>query len=193
LLAEPSPIAVGQQARPHRNERICGDVIAVSRSDRLVAVSVVDGLGHGPLAAEAARAAADFVSAHWELDLADLFNRCHRHISGTRGVAMTVVRIDAVTLEMEHAGIGNVALTARSHEPTHPVPQPGILGVRLRKILPTRHQLHRGDAVAVFTDGISSRLDLDEYHQLDADRMAAAIVRNEGKDHDDAACAVLLV
>lgn len=179
--------------RPARGERICGDLVLLVELDARCLLAVIDGLGHGPRAAEASEAAAAFIRAHAEEPLDHLLRGCDGAIRSTRGVAATVIRIDRETLELEHAGVGNVELVARTAEAVAPVPQAGVIGGRMRKVIATRHQLHAGDLLALFSDGISRRLRLEDQRRDSARATAEAILRNHGKDHDDASCAVVLV
>src|SRR6185436_668074 len=81
-------------------------VVAPFRGGALVAL--IDGLGHGPEAADAARAAARVLVAHaGELAL-DLVRRCHEALRSTRGAVMTIASICAAESAMTWVGVGNV-------------------------------------------------------------------------------------
>jgi negative regulator of sigma-B (phosphoserine phosphatase) len=182
---------IGWVCRPKPGENRCGDEIVVCREHDPVLVAVVDGLGHGPQAAMAAQAAADFVLEHTDLPTESFFRACDRALIGTRGVAMSVVRIHESTSVMTFAGVGNVELTAVSREAMHAYPRPGVVGGRLRRVVEMSFRLHPGDTIAMFTDGISSRFELRRLLGPAAQQLAEDIVRIHGKDHDDASCACI--
>ena len=51
------PAEAGAVCLPKHGEEVAGDAWSCTAVDRVVTLLVADGLGHGPLAAEAARAA----------------------------------------------------------------------------------------------------------------------------------------
>ena len=55
---------------------------------------VMDGLGHGPAAANAAIAAAEALRNARGERVEVLVQLCHRVLAGTRGAAMTLARVD---------------------------------------------------------------------------------------------------
>ncbi len=172
-------------------ERLCGDQLAVVRSEERLVLALADGLGHGEGAHEAATAAMAFVNANAGLTPGDMLRGCDRAIAHTRGVALTVLALDLRNGELLHAAVGNVEVRAVSREPIRPLPQQGVLGVRVRRIVENRYRTHPGDLIVLFTDGISSRADLDPFRTKNASAAARLILETHAKDHDDAACLVL--
>ena len=182
---------LGAAQRPAVGETVCGDAyVMVERGARKL-IAVVDGSGHGPLAAEAAHLFRDFVSLHAAEPLELLFLGAHAALADTRGAAASILRVDESSGALEFAGIGNVHVVAQSASAIHPAPQPGILGRRFRhaKVLP--FSVARGDTLVMFSDGISSRVQLAPYLHLDPDAMARAILAEHGASHDDATCVAL--
>lgn len=183
---------VGRAVRAKPGERECGDrVVVLDDEPTRVLVAVIDGLGHGPRAAQAATAAERFITAHSSLELAELFRRCDRAISDTRGVAMTVLKLDRERERLHHAAVGNVELCSLSEQRVRPVPKPGIVGGRVPRVHESSFDVVAGDLFVLFSDGISSRIELEPYRGLTAQHMAEVIVCEHGKEHDDASCAVL--
>ena len=107
-------------------------------------------------------------------------------------MAITLIRIELPSLRMQHAGVGNVDLRALSATRIHPISYPGVVGGRFRRVMSTEFLLQEGDVITLFSDGISSRLDLQELPRRDAQVLAETILQRHGKDHDDASCAVVL-
>jgi hypothetical protein len=169
----------------------CGDQLGVVRDDLRSLVVLADGVGHGPEAAAAARAAIAAVTHEPWAPLGDILSRCHRELASTRGAAVALLRVDAARHEVEHVAIGNVEVAAAAREATRWLAVPGIVGSRMRKVSVTQQRLHLGDVIAVHTDGVSRRLDLGRYFALDASSLASTLVEHYGSQHDDAACVVI--
>lgn len=184
-------VTIGSAGRPRPGEADCGDQWTVlSDGPRHLAV-LADGLGHGPLAALAARAVVSFVTAHASEPLAPIVWSCHRAVSHTRGAALALLRIDPQREEATFVGVGNVELAALSEDRVRPVPVPGVVGGRLRKVTEMRMGLSAGDLLVLYTDGISSRFDPRELQGMDAGVAARALIASHAKEHDDAACIVV--
>ena len=71
-------------------DEVSGDLHVVVRFPDGVLVALLDGLGHGPEAAAAARAAVPVLEAHAGDPVQLVVQRCHDALRRTRGVAMTV-------------------------------------------------------------------------------------------------------
>lgn len=184
-------VQVGVAARAKPGEVECGDqATIVSAGDRSLVV-LADGVGHGPEAAHAARAALLSITREPWIDLGAMLERCHRDLAHTRGAALAIVRVDAARGELEHAAVGNVDVTGSTRDPLQCVAVPGIVGARMRKVLVTRHPLHPGDIVVIHTDGVSRSLDVGAHQHLDAPALAAKLVEQHASVRDDAACVVV--
>jgi hypothetical protein len=170
---------------------ISGDRAVVADAHGVTLLVVIDGLGHGPAAAEASEAAAGILEARPGDPLPELFERCHAALSRTRGVVMTAARIDGAG-ELEWAGVGNVEARlvragARHAGPHSPFLFGGVVGHQLRrKVRPSRLQLGRGDLILMATDGVhadfSTGLPVHGTVQAVADR----VLQTSSKAHDDA-------
>lgn len=185
------PVTVGVAQRVCEGEAVCGDGYTALMLDDGVLVSVVDGLGHGPLAGEASTAFTELLEADLSLSVLAMMQEAHARLSGTRGAAAAILRIDEETGRVHFTGVGNIEMHAISDVKMHPVCAPGIVGHRVRKMLPFEFALPEAALIALCSDGISSRLHLDEYVHLDAQAIADSILTDHGKSHDDATCVVV--
>ncbi len=167
-------------------EHVCGDGYLVTPTEEGLLIAVVDGLGHGEQAAIAAQAFIEAVRENPDLGLPELMRECHQRLSGTRGAAGALVRIDRRTRRIAFVGVGNIHFHALSDGPMHPVSAPGIVGHRIRKIIPFEYDLPRRTLIVLASDGVSSRLELEEYGHLGPQEVADIIVSEHGKAHDDA-------
>ncbi|HZQ31804.1 MAG TPA: SpoIIE family protein phosphatase [Mycobacterium sp.] len=188
------PIEWATAGRPRPGERMCGDrSIAVEINDTSALFGVIDGLGHGEAASEAAQCAVDVLSRARAEPLDVLMRLCHRALAATRGAAMTLARIDFDADAVSWIGIGNVtaALVAKSASGvdlrSSALLTGGIVGYRIPETLLTQNiSVTPGDLLVMTSDGI----DEDHLDSIDfaapATGIAEKILREHGKDSDDA-------
>jgi negative regulator of sigma-B (phosphoserine phosphatase) len=188
------PIEWARAGRPLPSEFTSGDRgIAVEIEDAAALFGVVDGLGHGPAAAEAALRAVDAVTRASSEPVEILIQLCHRVLGGTRGVAMTLARIDFAANTLTWAGIGNVTANLVAKAPTGIEIRSsarltgGIVGYRMPEIIPAQVvSIRPGDLIVISTDGIAE----DYLDHIDFSAPAVAIAEGllgkDAKETDDA-------
>jgi anti-sigma regulatory factor (Ser/Thr protein kinase) len=183
---------VGIFGRPYPGEDESGDDGAFVRTEADLIVGVVDGLGHGGPAREASRIAVDTVRQNSHLELDRIVEGCHVGLHDTRGAVMAVARIDDTDQSLRGAAIGDVSLFVRGPG-THRnvLSRPFLLGARgaKPKVVVEPMPLGPRDVVILFTDGISSRADLQGDLDLLREHpvvIAHQIVERFSRDNDDA-------
>ena len=123
---------------------------------------VIDGLGHGPEAADAAELCADVVRANAEVGARELMAACHEALLSTRGVVMTVAWFDLERSQLSWAGVGNVdaRLVRSGPEQREDVALVfgGVLGYRMPQVRAATMPLERGDVLVMITDGIDAAI-----------------------------------
>ncbi|HEY3252745.1 MAG TPA: hypothetical protein VGJ91_02315, partial [Polyangiaceae bacterium] len=87
---------------------VSGDLHVVEALPHGALIAVIDGLGHGPEAAAAARAAAAILHARAELSVQELLELCHEGLRKTRGAVMTLASLDTRSSTIDCCGVGNV-------------------------------------------------------------------------------------
>jgi phosphoserine phosphatase RsbX len=188
------PIEWAAKARPRPGESICGDrLIAVDVDGTGALIGVLDGLGHGTEAAEAATCGVDALRSGRAEPLDELVQRCHRALSGTRGAAMTLARIDFQTETLSWIGIGNVAADLVAKHPAGVEVRSsarlvgGIVGYRIPETLtPQEVPIRPGDLLVMASDGIvEDHLD-DIDFSASSLTIAEQILHRHAKDNDDA-------
>jgi hypothetical protein len=182
----------GIAIRPMPGETRSGDAASVVVREGFVTAILIDGLGHGVGAAEVADHAIQLAEAQAELRPEALLRALDEALIRSRGAVASVLRLERATGGglASFAGIGNVGLSFRGQRPFAPVSMPGILGRRVRKVRSFEHSLSRGDLLVLYTDGLSSRLELGDLAG-EPPSMAASLVARFGKSTDDAGCVVL--
>ncbi|MFA4835248.1 MAG: hypothetical protein WC749_04165 [Dehalococcoidia bacterium] len=202
---------LGIAARPKRGESLSGDAYFVGECDGTVFLAVIDGIGHGEHANSTANKATLFLAKHLHLDLIAMIRGCHQELRGSRGAVIGLVSINKSGNVLSYAGIGNIegrlikegsapaeertcatacpskdALNAgETKKVRHLISMNGIVGCNLRKVTGFQHTCHTGDTIAMFSDGISSRIDLSEFLPADdLQKAAEKILDKHGKDDD---------
>jgi serine/threonine protein phosphatase PrpC len=128
--------------------------------------AVIDGLGHGPEAAVAARAAAPVFEARPAHPVTALVLAAHEALRKTRGAVMSLAAFDARTGTMTWTGVGNVeGVLLRASRPATSGPtarsegltsRGGVVGYQLPPLRSSSLRVARGDTLILATDGISS-------------------------------------
>lgn len=159
-ISQSGLIEWGVAARALPGEAHSGDAHLVEPFTDGVLVAVVDGLGHGDEAAEAARSALEVLGRHAQEPPVSLVRRCHEGLSGTRGVAMSLASFAMSTHTMSWLGVGNVeASLFRSRPGSRPmrdslILRGGVVGYRLPPLHPSVLAIGPGDVLVLATDGI---------------------------------------
>jgi anti-sigma regulatory factor (Ser/Thr protein kinase) len=179
--------------RPCPGEAISGDDALILRGDNHLTVAIADGLGHGPAARTASSSAMDVVRSAANLD--DILPECHRALAQTRGAVMAVARI---THRAEIACVGNIGIHIHGGaRPRRCVGPSFVLGTpgAMRRPLVVTETLGRSHLMVMFTDGISTRADIEGDHDLLLRAhpvvVAHQMVARFARDNDDALVLVI--
>lgn len=188
-------LEIGARRAPMRGEVECGDAWAHARSGRWERLCLVDGLGHGPLAAVASAAAlAAFRAAPDSATPGDIIGLCHAAMGNTRGAVMAVAAIDQAEGKFVFAGVGNIAGVVHSGESSHHLLSvDGIVGHNVRKVLMVERCWSPGDTLVLATDGLSGRWNMTAYPGLlkrHALLVASVLFRDFAQPTDDATVVV---
>jgi anti-sigma regulatory factor (Ser/Thr protein kinase) len=183
---------VGIYGRPYPGEDVSGDDACFVRSGQELLVGLMDGLGHGGPAREASDAAMDVLHQSIDKDIDRIVQDCHDALRGTRGGVMAVARIGEPAQSFQAAVLGDVTLlvegpnahryvTARSFVLGSPGQRP--------KTVVEESTLGAREVVVMFSDGISSRVDLRADLDLLREHpviIAHQLVERFARDNDDA-------
>jgi hypothetical protein len=179
---------------PLKGEIESGDSWRLASASGVTALLVVDGLGHGTFAAQAAQAALSaFDRSPFDAPQVVL-ERMHRALAGTRGAAAACARIDSAG-RLAYAGIGNIHGVVLSGDALRGLlSHNGTLGLRAPRMQQFDYQRAAGALLIMNSDGVSSRWNLDGnpglLHRHPA-VVAGVLYREHGRAHDDATIVVL--
>ena len=190
-----SPLEVGIATRPHPASSVNGDAFVSMSWGTSTLAGVIDGLGHGQLAYEAAQAARNYVETHYNRPLDELFVGVARVCRGTRGVVMALARFDWARPQLTFGAIGNIEVRVRgdSKSPAFVIRR-GILGAMAPKAVITTSPWSFSSVMALHSDGLQSHWrweDLPELWDMPASQIARGMLRRLGKDNDDATIVVV--
>lgn len=189
--AEPlsTPVEIGVVSEPIKGEDDCGDGWSVRTSRTGALMMVVDGLGHGILAAEAAREAEQAVASSKETSLTTIINDIHGVLKKTRGAAVALSKIDIERGQLTFAGIGNIAAAivenGRSRSMTS---YNGTVGVQMERFQEFTYPWNKESIFVMHSDGLASRWDLERYPGIwtkPPSVIAALLHRDFSRGRDD--------
>lgn len=170
-----------------------GDCYLVREHGRGVLIAVVDGLGHGQDAADAAEMAKSALEEQGSTNPLSLLLYCHEKLRRTRGAAITVVSIDRMAETLTWIGVGNVECVLLRSRPGKDKPQRefvvlrgGVVGYHLPSIYPATTPIRPGDIMIFCTDGVSREFLENTSSGMEPQELADLILRRYSLKTDDA-------
>jgi hypothetical protein len=193
------PHRVAMQVEPLHVSEPCGDaaeLFTVPGAPQRWLLAIVDGLGHGAEAAQAAQVAMQLIAAQPALELPAQLARLDAGLIATRGAAIGLARIDGA--QLHYAGIGNTrALRWRDGHLVRLPSEPGIVGGGLPRQVPVSTiDLRPQDWVLLMTDGLDEMLQLPvrlPEWERDLDLLCAHLMAHFRNVADDAGALVFHV
>lgn len=178
-------------------ERQSGDQYIVEPFPGGVLVAVVDGLGHGDEAAQAALAAVKTMRAYASDPVIALVWRCHEALRRTRGAVLSLAALSASNNTMTWIGVGNVegVLYHSSEQPRFREGNPlrerlllrgGVVGYQLPPLRETMLPISPGDLLVLTTDGILNNFSNQVNLNLPVQTIADQILAEYSRETDDA-------
>jgi hypothetical protein len=160
---------------------------------------LVDGLGHGPEAAAAAKEAVEVFEDDPFRTLPAMFNLSHVRMQGTRGGAMAAAQIDGVASKLQYVGVGNIAGHLRAVDSTSGrglLSHNGTVGVRIRHTQEVSYECPADGLLVMHSDGLQSRWSFDNYPGLAVRHpaiIAAILYRDFTRGRDDVTVAAVRI
>jgi anti-sigma regulatory factor (Ser/Thr protein kinase) len=189
-LATPVSFDSGVVVAPHPQERIPGDGYYVHEASGICTAMVVDGLGHGPLAAEAAQKACLMMQEFGSDPLEDLIQNIHLALRGTRGAAIGIARILPEQHELRFIGVGNISASLVQPDGLSKsvISYPGIIGHEMRRPREIVYPWNEHTIVVMHSDGLQNHWSATAYPlalSSEASLLAAVLYRDCNRGRDD--------
>ena len=185
-------VDAGVAVRALSGQARCGDLHVIHPRPNGVLVAVIDGLGHGPGAADAAERAAAVLQEQADRPIVAIAEACHDALGHTRGVVMSAATLDAGRDTLSWLSIGNTegvlvraagdgrrgreALLARS----------GVVGAVMPQLRATVYHIAPGDLLVCATDGIRPEFATALRTDLGPQELADRILDRYARPNDDA-------
>jgi anti-sigma regulatory factor (Ser/Thr protein kinase) len=185
---------VGGLTVPLKGERISGDKWTVCELNGAIYCLLVDGLGHGFEAAEAANLAVSRFRENLSNQPAAMLKILHNSLRGTRGAVAAVAYIDLKNETLTYAGLGNiVGVLCDGTDRKHLVSLNGTLGYESRKITEFQSQWSSHSTLIMHSDGLPTRAsdELDHLKTSSPSLIAASLFFHQTKQTDDATVLVV--
>jgi anti-sigma regulatory factor (Ser/Thr protein kinase) len=189
LRAGIPPLTVAGVSVSMAGEPVCGDVWDVQYRHDGAFTLLVDGLGHGAFAADAASAARAIFRSRPFTAPADALAAIHQGIRHTRGAAGAIVDVRLRGRSISVAGVGNISTAVCGSGPVRQaVSHNGTLGHEARYFKEYSYPWESGALLVMHSDGLSSHWSLEPYPGLRARHpalIAAMLYRDFSRGRDD--------
>ena len=193
---EPAPgggLEFGVVCAPQHGEEVCGDAWAVTRRPGRSSVLIVDGLGHGPLAFEAAQQVAAAFRAQAGEGPEQSLRALHetmRANRASRGAVAAVLEVDWRRREVRYAGAGNIAgsLVPPEGRIANLVSHSGTLGDNVTHFQEFTHRWPEEGLLILHSDGLGNPWELEPYPGLSRKHpslIAGVLYRDFASRRDD--------
>jgi hypothetical protein len=184
----PSGVEVGVVCVPMKGEEVCGDSWAVDRKEGRFLLLVSDGLGHGPDAARASRAAVVSFLEQRSKELLELLRGMHQELHSTRGAAVAIASLDGARLDF--TGVGNISAAVVSPDGIQRmVSMNGTLGHQSHRMQQFSYTWGPGATLVMCSDGLATQWRVDGHPGLlsrHPSLVAGVLYRDFVRGRDDA-------
>lgn len=171
-------------------EMVSGDAWAHASTPQSQVLFLVDGTGHGPLAAAAAAAAIKSFAPNADKESTLAAHNIHRALAPTRGGAIALAQMGLGEKIVRYVGVGNiVGVIGDSSGVKRMVSNHGTAGHLAPRIREFSYPYEQGAVVVLHSDGLSSKWDFKDYPGLMACHpsvIAGVLFRDHRRGRDDA-------
>jgi anti-sigma regulatory factor (Ser/Thr protein kinase) len=188
-LPNANSFLLGVISQAIRGETECGDGWGTKPTPDASLFMVVDGLGHGVLAAEAAREAERVLNKSHATSAATILRDCHDALKKTRGAAGAIAAVSKEKGVLVFAGIGNISCTVLDSQSRRGIASHnGTLGHQMQKIQEFTVPWKPDSILIMHSDGLGTKWDLSQYPGLTQRHpsvIAAILYRDFERERDD--------
>lgn len=186
---------VGAVNDPYPGETKSGDDWAFTTSQGGPTLFMIDGSGHGSIAALAADTAIKAFRGNATLQPVILGDRIHRALAPTRGGAIALARLNAAGRSVQYVGVGNITgVMFDGANVSRMVSNNGTAGHLTPRIREFTYGYQSEPTIVLHSDGLSAKWDMKDYPGLSSSHpalIAAVLFRDHRRGRDDATIVVL--
>ena len=170
-------------------EEVCGDAWEVIETAGVLRAIVVDGLGHGPFAEEAAREAVAVFRSQTSPGAAATLKLVDQALTKTRGAAGAIVELCPAKGQITAAGVGNISMRLLNNGGSKSFGcDNGTLGTGVPRIREVTHPWVPGSVLVMHSDGVKTQWNHDDYPGLARRHpglVTALLYRDFRRERDD--------
>jgi hypothetical protein len=175
---------------PISGESVCGDAWSFEFTRGRSLYIVADGLGHGPIASEAAVEAVRVFHDVSRYPPEQILSEIHSALGKTRGAAVSIAEILHERGVVNYAGAGNiVGAICLGGKSRSLVSMNGTVGHSIGKIQPFSYPWDTGSVLIMHSDGLATRWNVEQYPGLTSRHpalLAGVLFRDFCRKRDDA-------
>jgi len=190
-------VALGAIVEPYPGETAVGDGWVFGAAQSGPTLMMVDGSGHGPLAARVAEAATKEFESNPDRECRRLMEDIHRGLAPTRGAAVAIARVDMAQRLVRFVGVGNISGALYSQGALRRmVSHNGTAGHIAPRMQEFTYPWTGSATIILHSDGLSAKWDLDTYPGLATSHpslIAGVLFRDYRRGRDDASIVVMRV
>ncbi|MBC3539602.1 ATP-binding protein [Rufibacter sediminis] len=181
---------IGSVLVPKPGEKVSGDGWGLRLSHQGAYLLVLDGLGHGEHAHDAARVALQAFGQQPKQVPSEMLRGIHNTIRRTRGAVGALAHWNAEASTLSFCGIGNISGRLLAPDKSKSLlSYNGTLGMSVpNTINDQQYSWERGNLMILHSDGLKSRWDLSKYPELsrhDPTLIAAVLYKDNTRTTDD--------
>ena len=192
--ASPDAEDLGSICVPIPGETLCGDAWDMHRAPGRTVYIMADGLGHGPIAAEASQEALRAFRANARHSPERILSEVNGALAKTRGAAVSVAEILHEQRILNYAGAGNIVAAIGLHGKTRSlVSMNGTVGHSIGRIQQFPYPWEKDSMLIMHSDGLGTRWNLESYPGLSSRHpalLAGVLFRDFSRKRDDATIVV---
>jgi len=188
-----APLPVAMKSLTYPGETDCGDQLDYWQDEKRLSCCVVDGLGHGSDAKQAASNILQYVAAHRFETPEKLFRGCDAEMRHQRGGVAAVAWIESDCLT--YAAVGNITgylahidIEPGIHRLEHLNMDRGMISGGFRRLNVQVLRLTEGDLLIMHSDGLNEFFNLEPWQAFldNSEKLAQALLGDQSKKTDDA-------
>jgi anti-sigma regulatory factor (Ser/Thr protein kinase) len=181
---ESSGVSIGVE-----HEEVCGDAWEVIETPGVLRAMVVDGLGHGLFAEQAAREAVAVFRSQATTSVVSTLKLVDQALTKTRGAAGAIVELCPAKGHITAAGVGNISMRLLNNGESKSFGcDNGTLGTGVPRIREFTQPWMHGSVLVMHSDGLKAHWTLDDYPGLvrrHPGLVAGLLYRDFRRERDD--------